>query len=99
MCEGAITVVGDCGSEGWGEGGMEGAAGRGEKQLGARDKEGGEGCPAPSVGRCQADGQTDGWMGDKQSGKEGTGRCVYRDAGASEPVCPGPQRAPMGWEA
>lgn len=44
-------------------------------------------------------GWTDGWMGDKRSGKEGTGRRVYRDAGVSEPVCPGPQRAPTGWEA
>lgn len=68
MCEGAITTAGGCGSEGWGEGGMEGTSGRGEKQLGARDKEGGEGCPASSAERCQAD-QTVGWMDEGVDGQ------------------------------
>lgn len=89
VCEAAITAAGGCGSEGWGEGGMEGTSGRGEKQLGARDKEGGEGCPASSAERCQAARQLDGWMkgwmdrwmGNEPSGKEGTGRGVCRDAG------------------
>lgn len=60
VCKGVITTAGGSGSKGWGEGGMEGAPGRVEKQLGAGDKEGGEGCPARSAGRCQADGRMDG---------------------------------------